>query len=388
MASAKFHDGQTVRDVVRIRHRSGGVTRDVSLATMRPRSASFELEWEASGDWTDVDELEMEFWEWLGTVPSVRVRSYGDTLSGRRLRAAILGNPQGATFFLAGGVHGREPAGREVALMVLRDMASGVYDWLLDSHRVVVMPTVNPDGRADNTRGNTEDVDINRDSWMLESAEARAVAGVLADFPPVMLIDLHQYNGDGVHHFWPQSNPRVNTVTEIQVLADAARDGALSEVEGLGFASTPYPLARRGTLNESATFRHCVGLLAETRARDFVRADVMQILRTVADYWLEFFEDNSAALEAAQAASIDDALTSPGPEVVNLEQVDLKPENETTISISGYDLDEPLPQIYVDAFGIEVQGSFVPIDQKARGILPEILDPDSLYRVVDATRRA
>ena len=117
-------------------------------------------------------------------------------------------------------------------------------------------------------------------------------------------------------------------------------------------------------------------------------ADVIQILRTAADYWLEFFEDNSTTVKAAQAAPTNGALTSPGPEVVNLEQVDLKPENETTISISGYDLDEPLPQIYVDAFGIEVQGSFVPIAQKARGILPEILDPDSLYRVVEATRRA
>jgi protein MpaA len=98
-------------------------------------------------------------------------------------------------------IHGNEPAGVAIAARVaaLRPPA-GVDLW--------VVPTVNPDGLAANTRGNAHGVDLNRNSpwrWKhlkgvyysgprpLSEPESRIVRGLILKLRPTVTIWFHQH---------------------------------------------------------------------------------------------------------------------------------------------------------------------------------------------------
>jgi protein MpaA len=55
---------------------------------------------------------------------------------------------------VVGCIHGNEPAGIAIAQRLERSSPRGVDLW--------IVPVLNPDGRAADTRGNTHGVDLNR----------------------------------------------------------------------------------------------------------------------------------------------------------------------------------------------------------------------------------
>jgi murein peptide amidase A len=81
----------------------------------------------------------------------------GHSTRGRPIRAYVIGDPHAArTMLVVGCIHGNEPAGIAIARRLVASTApiSGVALW--------VVPVLNPDGVAADTRQNGRGVDLNR----------------------------------------------------------------------------------------------------------------------------------------------------------------------------------------------------------------------------------
>jgi len=98
-----------------------------------------------------------------------------------------------STVVLIGQQHGDEPAGSEALLVVARELAQGLLEPLLDRINVVVIPRANPDGAANGNRTTANGVDMNRDHLLLNTPEARALARVVRDYRPILVLDAHEF---------------------------------------------------------------------------------------------------------------------------------------------------------------------------------------------------
>ena len=106
---------------------------------------------------------------------------------------AQLDNSNRPTVVLVGQQHGDEPAGSEALLVIARELTQGLLEPLLDRINVIVIPRANPDGAAAGTRVTANGVDMNRDHLLLNTAEARALAKVVNDYRPILVVDAHEY---------------------------------------------------------------------------------------------------------------------------------------------------------------------------------------------------
>ncbi len=95
----------------------------------------------------------------------------GRSRDGRAIRAIEAGDPAGVRVLVVGCIHGNESAGIAIAQRLERRSPRGVDLWII--------PVLNPDGRAANTRGNSHGVDLNRNfPWRW-----RPLSGVYASGP-------------------------------------------------------------------------------------------------------------------------------------------------------------------------------------------------------------
>ncbi len=95
---------------------------------------------------------------------------------------------------LVGQQHGDEPAGAEALLALAGRLApGGELAPLLQHIEVIVLPRANPDGAALAQRVGRHGSDINRDHLLLRTPEARAVAALVQEFDPVVVVDAHEH---------------------------------------------------------------------------------------------------------------------------------------------------------------------------------------------------
>jgi murein tripeptide amidase MpaA len=153
-------------------------------AVAAPPQTPFETS--NGANWT-TDVQEQAFLESVAAAsPRVGLQRIGTTLQGRAVNLVSIGAaaPRGAaesralpTVLFTCSQHGNEPAGREACLKAIRDLAfteDPATKALLGQASILFVPAANPDGRAANTRGNSQGVDVNRDHIALTTKEARA----------------------------------------------------------------------------------------------------------------------------------------------------------------------------------------------------------------------
>lgn len=247
-----------------------------------PPRTGFELR--VGGGFTSSSE-ELAFLDAVAAAsPRVRTTQVGTSVQGRPIHLVRVANPtpgddasiaDGPVVLVIGSQHGNEPAGREAALKLLRDLAfaeTGELVGLLDGVTVLFIPSANPDGRAANSRRNAADIDINRDHLRLASPEARAIAQVLRDFSPDIVVDAHERPGGSspdMELLWPRN---LNVHAPVQDLSrQLVEDQLFPDLNALGHSVGLYgpgagpPGDENETILRNAVgLRHSLGLLTES----------------------------------------------------------------------------------------------------------------------------
>ncbi|MFI6759698.1 M14 family zinc carboxypeptidase [Micromonospora sp. NPDC050417] len=206
----------------------------------------------------------------------VRIVEIGRTVLGRPINMFVIGYPTppatpaevAATSPLSVNcnVHGNEPGDREACLIMARQLAfsddARTKD-LLSHTTVLIVPTVNGDGRAANTRGNSTGQDLNRDYSLIRQPETFSFVQMLREYRPVAGYDGHEFGNSSAGDL-PMLPPRhQNVATSIFNESQHMIEGHMYEHGAKdGWWPCPYGCNGGGNvgLSEETILRNTLGL--------------------------------------------------------------------------------------------------------------------------------
>ncbi len=121
--------------------------------------------------------------------------------------------------------HGNEPSGKEAAIALARDLATGADPDLLEGIDFYLVPQVNPDGSEKEQRRNAGDMDLNRDHLPLSTPEVAALHTLYNELLPHVTLDVHEYGFAG--STWVEAGLHKNFGQQIGALSNANMSMAL-----------------------------------------------------------------------------------------------------------------------------------------------------------------
>ena len=158
-----------------------------------------------------------------GMSPYIHLSSIGKSTMGKEIPLVILAKPGISTpeqarasgkpvIYIQGNIHGGEVEGKEVTMMLMRDILLGKKSYLLDNQIIIIVPVYNTDGNDKMAKGlrptqenspletgereNGQGLDLNRDGIKMEAPETQGlIQNVITAWDPQMSLDLHTTNG-------------------------------------------------------------------------------------------------------------------------------------------------------------------------------------------------
>lgn len=295
----------------------------------------------------------------------VTTEGIGASSDGTVMRAVRLGDGVPKAL-IVGSQHGREPAGREAALRLARDLA---FADDAPPVPVVVIPTANPWGTRNNSRYNATGADINRTHVDLSSPESRAIASVRHGIP--LIIDLHEWGAS-------PSNLAIKgyegvVAPMIREWADASTSAMTSEINP---TVTIYPPSlHEGTMTSAVSANNACVMLVESDTTAPAESRVLWHLEAVR-WLLEYGVDGAATAAAlAPAWARGEGFAAHAPVFLY--------ENGYQVAPLGYVMpaDAVSPRV-LELHGIRTHERwadstdlYVPMDQDACALIPWLLDP-------------
>ncbi len=166
----------------------------------------------------------MQFLNSIKTMsPNIYVGSIGMSTLGKDIPMAVLANPMVQTpaaakasgkpvIYIQANIHAGEIEGKEVTMMLMRDILLGNKKDLLKNQIIVFVPIYNTDGNDQMAKGlrpsqenspletgireNGQGLDLNRDGIKMEAPETKAmIQQIITAWDPQMTVDLHTTNG-------------------------------------------------------------------------------------------------------------------------------------------------------------------------------------------------
>lgn len=334
--------------------------------------------------WTSREEEESFIQALAG---SVRVLEVGRSVEGRPILLVSVGAEHAEYRVLViAEQHGNEPAGREGALMFLRDLATSedpnITGYLTDAQWGFII-TANPD-RLNRTRENANGVDINRDHLAVSQPETEAIHKTLHSLRPRIVMDLHEATSTNnvLTYMWPLNtnvNPMLREGAEY-----LCRKRVAEKLIAKGWSHGLYPTSDA----TPRIFRNYVGLSgalgvlmesSSSRSASISRDTRSQAHRLALQATLEWDMEERARVNALIRRALDWTKRTKTHTVYSGEAYGyiLPENNQEMLNLHGVE--------YILLPGEQVYAS---MEQTVGRLLPYLMDTSYDSRVMDGTRRS